>query len=128
MELSNYGRGAQAITQAVFLVFGFITRYLKRGIGKSKIGSRYKKVAKSLAPQLREQLQSKDLKEHIRQVAGLLQKLGYQAHTESAPSKPGLPILTTHNCVYHDLATNPPEVCAFDIALLEQLVNRKVDY
>jgi DeoR family suf operon transcriptional repressor len=39
-----------------------------------------------------------------------------------------IPILTAHNFVYHDLAIKHPEVCAFDIALLEHLVNRKVSH
>jgi len=101
---------------------------LKDELGSQKLEAYIKKVATSLAPQLREQLQGKDPKEHIQQVAGLLQSLGYQAHTEPAPSKKELPILTAHNCVYHDLAIKHPEVCTFDIALLEQLVDRKVDH
>lgn len=49
-------------------------------------------------------------------------------HTEATQSKKELPSLTTHNFVYHDLAIKHPEVCAFDIALLEHLVDRKVDH
>jgi len=101
---------------------------LKKELGSQKLETYVKKVATSLAPQLREQLHGKDTKEHIQQVAGLLQNLGYQAQTEPAHSKKELPLLTAHNCVYHDLAIKHPEVCAFDIALLEQLVNRKVDH
>lgn len=101
---------------------------LKEELGSERLEAYVKKVATSLVPQLREQLKGKDPKEHIRQVAGLLQNLGYQAQTEAAPSKKELPILTAHNCVYHDLAIKHPEVCTFDIALLEQLVNRKVDH
>ncbi len=101
---------------------------LKKELGSQKLEAYMKKVAQSLVPQLRQQLKGKDPKEHIQQVAGILQSLGYQAQTEVAPSKKELPILTAHNCVYHDLAMKHPEVCAFDIALLEQLVDRKVDH
>ena len=101
---------------------------LKEELGSRKLEGYVKKVATSLVPRLRKQLKGKDPKEHIQQVAGILQSLGYQTHTEAAPSKKELPILTAHNCVYHDLAIKHPEVCAFDIALLEQLVNRKVDH
>lgn len=101
---------------------------LKEELGSQRLEAYIKKVAISLVPQLREQLKGKDPKEHIQQVAGLLQNLGYQAHTEAAPTKKELPILTAHNCVYHDLAIKHPEVCAFDIALLEHLINRKVDH
>lgn len=101
---------------------------LKEELGSQQLETYVKKVATSLVPQLQEQLKGKDPKEHIQQVAGLLQGLGYQAQTEAAPSKKELPILTAHNCVYHDLAIKHPEVCAFDIALLEHLVNRKVDH
>ena len=101
---------------------------LKEELGSHKLETYVKKVAKSLVPQLREQLHGTDTKGHIQQLAGLLKSLGYQAQTEPAPSKKELPILTAHNCVYHDLAIKHPEVCAFDIALLEQLVNLKVDH
>lgn len=100
---------------------------LKEELGSQKLETYVRKVATSLAPQLREQLQGTDTNEHIQQVASLLQKLGYQAKTEPALSKK-LPILTAHNCVYHDLAIKHPEVCAFDIALLEQLIDREVDH
>ena len=101
---------------------------LKEELGSKKLENYVQKVATSLVPQLRSQLSGKDPKEHIQQVAGILQNLGYQAQAESMPSKKELPILTAHNCVYHDLAIKHPEVCAFDIALLEQLVNLKVDH
>ena len=101
---------------------------LKEELGSKKLETYVKKVATSLVPQLREQLQGNDPKEHIRQVATILQSLGYQAETEETPSKKELPILSAYNCVYHDLAIRHPEVCAFDIALLEQLVDRKVDH
>ncbi len=101
---------------------------LKEELGPEKLEAYIQKVAHSLIPQLRGQLKGKDTSDHIRQVAELLQSLGYQAQAEEAPSKTELPVLTAHNCVYHDLANKHPEVCAFDIALLEQLVDRKVDH
>ena len=101
---------------------------LKEELGSERLEAYVKKVATSLVPQLQEQLQGKDPNEHIHQVAKLLQSLGYQAQTEAAPSKKKLPILTAHNCVYHNLAIKHPEVCAFDITLLEELLNRKVDH
>ncbi len=101
---------------------------LKEELGSQKLEAYIKKVATSLVPQLRHQLKGKDTTQHIQQVTGILQSLGYQAHTEPTSSKKELPILTAHNCVYHDLAVKHPEVCAFDIALLEHLVDRKVDH
>jgi len=101
---------------------------LKEELGSQKLEIYVRKVAASLIPQLREQLHGTNPKEHIHQVARLLQNLGYQAQAEPASSKNELPILTAHNCVYHDLAIKHPEVCAFDLALLEQLVNRKVEH
>ena len=100
---------------------------LKEEFGSEQLENYVKKVAASLIPQLRAQLKGQDVKEHVRQVADLLQSLGYQAHAEPAPSDKELPVLTAHNCVYHDLAIKHPEVCAFDVALLEHLINRKVD-
>ncbi len=101
---------------------------LKEELGPEKLEAYFQKVAHSLIPQLRGQLKGEDTSGHIKQVAELLQNLGYQAQAEEAPSTTELPVLTAHNCVYHDLANKHPEVCAFDIALLEQLVDRKVDH
>jgi predicted ArsR family transcriptional regulator len=101
---------------------------LKEELGSQRLESYIQKVAVSLVPQLREQLTGNDPKEHIQQVASILQSLGYQAHAEPSLTKKELPVLTAHNCVYHDLAIKHPEVCAFDIALLEHLTNRKVDH
>ena len=101
---------------------------LKKELGSIKLENYVKKVATALVPQLREQLQGSDPKERLQQVAAILQSLGYQAHTEPNPSKKELPILTAHNCVYHDLAIKHPEVCTFDIALLEHLMEREVEH
>ena len=101
---------------------------LEEKLGSQRLEAYIKKVAISLVPQLRGQLKGKDIKERIQQVAGILQSLGYQTHIETASTEKELPVLTAHNCVYHDLAIKHPEVCAFDIALLEQLVNRNVDH
>ncbi len=101
---------------------------LKEELGPQKLEAYIRKVAHSLIPQLKGQLKGEDTSKHILQVADLLQSLGYQAQAEAAPSKTELPVLTAHNCVYHDLAVKHPEVCAFDIALLEELVDRKVDH
>ena len=107
---------------------GLLLDTLKEELGSQKLEVYMRKVAHALVPDLQQHIQGKDTKEHIQQVAGILQNLGYQVQIENAPSKKELPILTAHNCVYHDLAIKHPEVCSFDIALLEQLVNRKVDH
>ena len=100
---------------------------LKEEFGSEQLENYVKKVAASLVPQLRAQLKGQDVREHVQQVTDLLQSLGYQAHTDPAPLGKELPVLTAHNCVYHDLAIKHPEICAFDVALLEQLINRKVE-
>ncbi len=101
---------------------------LKEEFGSKRLESYVTKVAESLIPQLEKQLDGNTSEELIKQVAALLQSLGYQAQTEPASSKKELPILSAHNCVYHDLAIKHPEVCAFDVTLLEHLVKCKVDH
>ena len=101
---------------------------LKEEFGSQRLQTYVKKVAQSLSPQLQTQLKGKEPKDLIPEVARLLHQLGYQAQTEPASTPKTLPLLTAHNCVYHDLAIKHPEVCAFDLELLEQLVNRKVEH
>jgi len=99
---------------------------LKEKFGSAKFENYFRKVARSLTPQLRPRLKGKTAKKQVQEMAAILQELGYQAQTEPGEKKKDLPVIVATNCVYHDLAIKHPEVCQFDLALMESLLDRKV--
>ena len=101
---------------------------LKEKFGKTKFENHFRKIARSLAPQLRPRLKGKSPKKQVHEMATILQELGYQARTEPGAEKKDLPMIVATNCVYHDLAVKHPEVCQFDLALMETLLDRTVDH
>lgn len=101
---------------------------LKEEFGSAKLEQYVKKVAKSIAPKLEPRLKGKPLQEQIQEVGNILQELGYQAKIYPSTKKRELPLIVATNCVYHDLAAKHPEVCHFDLSLLETLIGRKVEH
>ena len=63
--------------------------------------------------------------ERIKQMTNVMRDLGYES-TMREGSGPALPSIEATNCVFHHLASRFPDVCQFDLALLEQVVQRPV--
>ena len=80
----------------------------------------------SLAQQFKQRISSADDEERVEQAAQLMQELGYEAHTIIGTDSP-IPAIEAHNCVYHQLASQHPEVCKLDIALLNELLDTEVE-
>lgn len=78
------------------------------------------KLATSLAPQFA----GKSDEARAAALIELMQNLGYQAMLES---EAGLFSIKAANCVYHDLAQQYPEICQFDQALIEGVLERKIE-
>lgn len=76
-------------------------------------------IAGQLAPALEGLVKAPDLPGRTSEAATVLADLGYEA---KATTSDGSPLIVATNCPYHDLAVNFPEVCAFDLRLLEILV------
>jgi predicted ArsR family transcriptional regulator len=68
---------------------------------------------------------SEESSERVKQLAGVMQELGYEA-TPIEPSGRQLPVIEATNCVFHHLASRFPEICHFDLALLSTFVGRPV--
>ncbi len=101
---------------------------LKEEFGSTKLENYVRKVARSVAPTLEHRLKNKSPKEQVEEMAAILKELGYQAQTEPGAKKKDLPLIVATNCVYHDLAAKHPEVCQFDLTLLETLLGQKVEH
>jgi predicted ArsR family transcriptional regulator len=63
--------------------------------------------------------------ERIKQMTSVMRDLGYES-TIREGSGQAWPTIEATNCVFHHLASRFPDVCQFDLALLEQVVQRPV--
>lgn len=63
--------------------------------------------------------------DRIKQLVKLMRDLGYES-TARESSEHEWPVIEARNCVFHHLAARFPEVCHFDLALLEHIVQRPV--
>ena len=60
------------------------------------------------------------LKERAAQLVSTMQTLGYDATLDELE-------VSAHNCVFHKLAEKHPEVCSFDLGLIETVADADVD-
>lgn len=74
-------------------------------------------VAASLGSPIREGDSSTT---RLKQVTALMNELGYRAALK--PGNPGKgPVIEAVNCVYHSVAKEHPELCQFDVSLIERV-------
>ena len=64
--------------------------------------------------------------ERIKQMTSVMRDLGYESTMREGGSGQAWPSIEATNCVFHHLASRFPDVCQFDLALLEQVVQRPV--
>ena len=103
---------------------------LKRTIGEEGLISLLNSLAENLAKDLHPRFVGKSIEERVKELSSILEDLGYQTmigSTSNDLKKDGLEIQAC-NCVYHNLAREHNEVCQFDIALIETLLDRKIDH
>lgn len=68
---------------------------------------------------------SAPLAERARMLAAKMDELGYEARVEKRGDKLEV---TASNCVFHKLAERHPEVCAFDLGLIERVAHAKATH
>ncbi|EAR20283.1 helix-turn-helix transcriptional regulator [Nitrococcus mobilis] len=104
-----------------------LIRVMKEQLGSAGLTDTLRSLGESLAEQFAYRLANKKPDEKIEEVARIMRELGYQSRTEDDPNHE-LPIIDARNCVYHHLAREHAEVCQLDLALLEKLLNAKIDH
>ncbi len=103
-----------------------LIRVMKEQLGSAGLTDTLRLLGESLATQFAYRLANKEPDEKIKEVAKIMRELGYQSRTDDDPNHK-LPIIDARNCIYHLLAREHAEVCQLDLALLEKLLNTKVD-
>jgi predicted ArsR family transcriptional regulator len=101
---------------------------LKAQMGNDGLQELMSRLGEEVAGQVSSQVNGESLPEKIDQIVKLMNDLAYQAETaRTGKELPGQPaVIEATNCVYHALATQFPEICQFDIALLSKLSGSNV--
>ena len=82
-------------------------------------------LGKKIGGQLKAQLAGSNGDISTADLAGAMSDLGYAAR---AQEKDGVEEIQAFNCVYHHLAAEHPEVCDFDLALMEAATGRRPEH
>ncbi len=67
-----------------------------------------------------------DPQEKVEKLAEIMQEMGY--NTGSASVVDGQPVIESDNCVFHNLAMANPDICRFDLAMMEKFTGSKIDH
>jgi predicted ArsR family transcriptional regulator len=95
--------------------------------GADGLGQRLGAMGAKVASQLRAQHpQLTTPQEKVQMLATIMEQMGYNTKTIIGPT--GTPVIEADNCVFHHLAVQNPEICRFDLSLLENFTDSKVDH
>lgn len=89
-------------------------------LGSEETESLLYQLGRQTAASLQGRLLGKTEAQRLHEVVRIMEELGYQARIVEKENGP--PEISAKNCVYHDLAKAHPEVCAFDLGLLDTLL------
>jgi len=71
-------------------------------------------------------LREKNLTQRVDELAIVMNDLGFQVKVDIEPGTES-PNMEAYNCIYHDLAQQHHEICAFDLALMSSLLDKEVE-
>ncbi len=100
---------------------------LQQEIGPERFKAYMQKLGTKLADTLRDKFAGKGLLERVDQLALIMTDLGFQVNVATEPETEQLNI-QARNCIYHDLAQQHPEICAFDLALMSSLLDKDIEH
>ncbi len=95
---------------------------MRMSLLRSELDALGKKIGAQLSAQ---QNQSAD-ENAVEALAGAMSELGYVAYARRDTN--GAPEIQAFNCVYHHLAAQHPEVCDFDLALIEAATGQRPEH
>ncbi len=95
---------------------------LKDELGSQHLENMLSNLGVKIAQTYDRQLHDMSDTEKLQAIASTMQDLGYSSKVDNENS------ISACNCVYHDLARENPEICAFDLALMSAMSGRKVKH
>lgn len=102
---------------------GLLLEAIQRDKGSEGLTDWLRGVASQLSVGLAPRVAGKDPASRLAETARVMNELAYDATADAATGT-----IEATNCVYHDLASRFPEVCQFDIAILEQLTGGTISH
>ncbi len=98
---------------------------LAQQVGPEKLGAQLAEMGVAVGKTLTTPAAS--LEDRLATVVARMKDLGYDARAaEAAPGEPRA--IEASNCVFHKLAERHPQVCRFDIAMLEESLGTGIDH
>ncbi|MDP2097415.1 MAG: HTH domain-containing protein [Methylobacter sp.] len=97
---------------------------LQQEMGAERFKAYMQKLGRNLADKLRERFDGKGLDERVDELVAIMAGLGFQVQVELDAENLHI---KASNCVYHDLAQQHHEICAFDLALMSSLLDKDVE-
>ncbi len=96
---------------------------LLKQLGSDEVEKMLYQLGRSTALGLRHRMAGKEGRGQLEEVVAIMQEFGYEAEIREGAQGPEI---IAHNCVYHDLAKEHPEVCTLDMGFLDGLLDRVV--
>jgi predicted ArsR family transcriptional regulator len=104
-----------------------IVRSIKQEAGAEAARARLEALGSDVARQLLQQHGGPDdRRQRIEKLDEIMAGLGYETGTSRIDGDN--PVIEAHNCVFHQLARDDPDICRFDLALLSTFTDSEVDH
>lgn len=99
---------------------------IKKSAGNDRLATQLAEMGRVVGDSLRTQMDPKAKPaERLAAVTKKMVELGYDA---SATTDATQPVIEAQNCVFHQIAIRSPEVCRFDLAMLETAMGARVEH
>jgi predicted ArsR family transcriptional regulator len=95
---------------------------VRNAVGNEGMAERLGEMGRSIGDSLRKSGTAAD---RVKAVSDKMVELGYDANVKTEGPRP---VIEAHNCVFHQLAMKSPEICKFDIAMLEGATGAAVEH
>jgi predicted ArsR family transcriptional regulator len=104
-----------------------VLRSMKQEAGTEAACERFEALGSEVARQLLHQ--HGDLatrRQRVEKLGEIMEELGYETGNANADDDGS--VIEAHNCVFHHLAMDDPDICRFDLALLSAFTDSDVDH
>jgi predicted ArsR family transcriptional regulator len=110
-------KGRERFPRQYTFLAGQLLQAVARRVGPQGLEALLREQADEVAAALEPQMQGQD---RLAKTVAVMNELGYHAR-QTGPDQ-----ISATNCVYHALAQEHPQICAFDVALLQRLTGAEV--
>ncbi len=127
--LRNYcltERGINSFPKQYSWFSELLLKSLKQQMGAEALRHYMYRLGEQVAESLLPNGHKKNLSDRIEHLLSVMDELGYEAILETSEVDQ-VSKIKARNCVYHDIAQQHPEICQFDLALMNHLLDSEVE-